>query len=367
MTTKKTKKLFIQPLVAQPASPIIASLHVDSDKKPRAKKETPAVTFANAGSVVTKRVDKKRPLWLLCLYWILIATSVGAICFVLGKYNAGNIAVTDSVYLEEEPLRIGSADISSSAEYRESGKQKLIEGDTVGALNDFTIAIERNPTDSLNYIFRGEILMAGSNYVQAVSDFNNAVRLDPTAVVAYYDRALAHIKMEQLDDAKRDLDFAVNAYAAAMNTSRESVTDMPVKDIYAKRAQVNLWLRNWAEAESDYTAAIAQNFGESDWLDFTGRAEARTNLSNFHNAITDYVSAVTIISEKIQKTPDEKSRENMSRQAMGYFEKSGALRVTVGQMDLALQDLQAAHTLAIALGDSENQARLQTLMSNIDN
>jgi len=200
--------------------------------------------------------------------------------------------------------------------------------------------------------------MAGSNFEAAVLDFDAAVRLDPAAATAYYDRALANIKLERLDAAKGDLDLAIGAAAARPS-------DIAARDIYAKRAQVNLWLRNWADAENDYTAAIAQNFGEPDWNDYTGRAEARTNKGDFDSAITDYVSAVTIISERVQKTPDAKTRENMSRQAMGYFEKSGALRVKTGQMELALQDLEAAHTLAIALDDVDNKNRLQELMKTM--
>jgi len=111
--------------------------------------------------------------------------------------------------------------------------------------------------------------------------------------------------------------------------------------------------------------AIAENMGDLDWNDYTGRAEARTNRGDFENAVADYISAITIISERIQKTPESQTRENMSRQAMGFYEKSGALRVKLGQMELAVQDLQAAYTLALALDDMENRNRLQILITSI--
>ena len=259
----------------------------------------------------------------------------------------------------EEPLREAGPD--ASLVYREAGIQRLLAGDLPGALTDFTIAIERNPSEPTNWIFRGEILMQGDNFEAAIADFNNAARLDPFAMEAYFNRALAHIAMERLEDAKSDLDLAINARMTMPNRPAQISTH----DIYARRAQVNLWLRNWAEAEMDYTSAIAQNRGTQDWLDFTGRAEARTMRNNFEGAIADYVSAVTIISERIQQTPAGATREDMSRQAMSYFEKSAALRIQLGQMQLAREDLDAAQTLAAALGDSENTTRLANLIQSL--
>lgn len=275
----------------------------------------------------------------------------------------GNIIPGRVPSVGEEPLRepseirqAGVGDASQS--YRESGMARVIAGDVVGALNDFTIAVERNPGEPINWIFRGEILMAGDNFEAAIADFNNAARLDPFSIEAYYNRALANIRLERLEDARTDLDLAVNARTAQPN--RESAITMHA--VFARRAQVNLWLRNWAEAEQDYTSAIAQNLGLQDWNDFVGRAEARTSLGKFEAAINDYVSAVTIISEKIQQTPMGSTRESMSRQAMSYFEKSAALRLQLGQRELALQDLEAALTLADALGDVENSNRFRVLI-----
>ena len=309
-----------------------------------------------------KANNKSRSHFMLGLYWLIIAAFVATACYMMSRFGSGvatrdNVQVVESAMPEEEPLR---AVPDMSIEYRESGKNKLISGDTVGALNDFTIAVERNPNEPMNYIFRGEALMSGSNFDAAIQDFSNAIRLDGSSVAAYYDRSLANIKLENLAAAKSDLDSAIRAL-----DSNGETNGITARDIYAKRAQVNLWLRNWVEAEGDYTASIAKNTGELDWNDYTGRAEARTNKGDYDLAIADYVSAVTIISERIQKTPGSTTRENMSRQAMGFFEKSGALRVKVGQMELALQDLQAAHTLAIALDDMENKNRLQILMSSI--
>ncbi|MDR2268650.1 MAG: hypothetical protein LBD94_00520 [Rickettsiales bacterium] len=330
-----------------------------------------------------KENKKKKSHVLVYLYWIAIAIFVGTTCYMLswfGRKAPDNVQVIEAdapttiseqetvpevePTLQEEPLQAGP---DSSIEYRESGKNKLLNGDAVGALNDFTIAVERNPGEPLNYIYRGEVLMSGGNFEAAIADFSSAIRISPISIAAYYDRALANIKLEKLSEAKSDLDMAINARMSMTSLAQSDPEggEISTHDIYAKRAQVNLWLRNWTEADDDYTMAIAKNMGEPDWTDYTGRAEARTNRGGYDSAIADYSSAVTIISERIQKTPDEKTRENMSRQAMGFFEKSGALRVKIGQMEAALSDLQAAHTLAIALDDIENKNRLEVLISSL--
>ncbi|MDR1826601.1 MAG: hypothetical protein LBQ49_02825 [Rickettsiales bacterium] len=324
------------------------------------------IISADFGPVVAEPVKKaKKSQTLIGFAWVLIVAATMLMCHALLKTKGEG--APDLPELTEQPLpaddvaapvrAIGAG--GDSSEYREAGKQKLLDGDIVGALNDFALAVEADPNQPLNYIYRGEVLMSGNNFDAAISDFDAAIRIEPS-VIAYYDRAIANIKLENLQAAKSDLDDAVNSQYVYPETQT-----IAMRDIYAKRAQINLWLRNWADAENDYTSAIMQNMGEPDWNDYTGRAEARTNMGNFENAVQDYVSAVTIISERIQKTPAEETREGMSRQAMGFFEKSGALRVKMGQMDLALQDLEAAHTLAIALNDLENKNRLQILMSSI--
>jgi tetratricopeptide (TPR) repeat protein len=324
-------------------------------------KKTKKIKIVSVGESAARETAKRTgPRAMIYLYWVAIALFVGAACYMLYVKKNGaakdNVEIVDAPMPSEEPLDSAS---DESAAYRDMGKRKLLDGDTVGALNDFTTAVEKNPDEPLNYVYRGEVLMTGSNFEAAIADFDAAARIDPGETAAYYDRALADIKLERLDDAKGDLDRALDA------ADYDGSSTISAHDIYAKRAQVNLWLRDWDAADGDYTAAIAKNTGELDWTDYTGRAEARTNNGDYERAIADYTSAVTIISDRIQKTPEEKTRENMSRQAMGYFEKSGALRVKLGQMDLALQDLQAAHTLALALGDEDNRIRLQILMSSI--
>ena len=314
----------------------------------------PKASAASVAAAVKKSERKaaRRSYAVAFVYWLAIVAFVAFGCWMISRDGNKSAPSTDAA----EVAANTSAEVGTAARASDSGKAKLLDGDAIVALNDFTIAIENNPTAE-NYIYRGEILLSGENYDAAIADLDAALRIDKKSVAAYYDRALANIRLEKLQDAKYDLDMAVKNWTADSVISEHYV--------FAKRAQVSLWLRDWRAADADWTQAIAKTSGEMDWNDYAGRAEARTNMGGFQDAANDYVSAVTIISDRIQKTPDDTTRANMSRQAMGYFEKSGALRIKLGQNNLALQDLQAAHTLAIALDDIENKNRLQILIYSL--
>ena len=344
MKIKKSKKVSV--------SRAAKSMHITK------KRTKPVATSVFSGEKTRHGSDKKSS-FSIYIYWVLIVIFVGTTCYMLTSKKLDNTEREKeySGILPEETLEQMK---DESAPYTRSGIQKMNSGDIVGALNDFTMAIEKNPS-AANYVYRGEALMAGENYKSAISDFDTAAKINPMEFSAYYYRALANVKMENLESARLDMDKAIEAYDSDKDTKNTGVEH----ELYAKHAQITLWRRNWQQALADYTTAISKTAGDLDWNDYTGRAEARMNLGDYEGAVTDYTSAVTIISDSIRKAPDEKTRENMSRQAMGYFEKAGALRVKLGDMSGALQDLEAAHTLSIALDDMENKARLEILISNI--
>ncbi|GHV31818.1 hypothetical protein AGMMS4952_21150 [Spirochaetia bacterium] len=318
-------------------------------------------TRTNAMPVAAAKTAAKTSGFLLGLYWVIIVVFVSTTCYLLGIYDhkktiQAAAKAADNVQIIEET----SAESTRAAnEYLKAGQDKLINGDTDAAIQAFGAAISRAPTE-LAYTYRGEAYLQSGNYPAAINDFDAVIANNSNSSVAFYDRALANIKLENLDVAKNDLTNALAAYQI------NPITAVNLHDLYSKRAQLSLWLKQWSDAVADYTSAIAEGTKEaSAWEDYTGRAEARTNMGDYQNAVSDYVSAITVISEQIQNVRDESARESMSRQAMGYFEKSGALRVKMGQTDLAKADLEAAYTLALALDDIENLNRLQILISNI--
>ena len=150
---------------------------------------------------------------------------------------------------------------------------------------------------------------------------------------------------------------------AAQTAKPSSLLQM--RDLYAKRGQLNLWLKNWQGAVADFTNSLARPEGTVNPTVYADRAEAYTQLGNYADAINDYASAIRIISEQIQGATTNEARESLSSDAMGYFEKSAALNLALGDVNSARSDLNSAYTIAAALVDNDSMTRIQNLMMEL--
>jgi tetratricopeptide (TPR) repeat protein len=246
-----------------------------------------------------------------------------------------------------------------ASEYFTSGRDKLLAGNIIGAILDLSVSIEADPTAAILFIYRGEAHLKVGDLAKAMADFNQAIALDDGNPVAWYDRALTHIRQENLPAAISDLDVALERNMARPGNVLSN------RDIYSRRAQLHLWTENFQAAVNDYTSAIVASAPNSFAGDFAGRAEAYTRLTAYTLAASDYLAAITIISEQIQFAVTAEEREQMSRDAMTYFEKSAALNVMTSDFIMARTDLESALTIASALQDSDAINRLQTLLNGM--
>ena len=85
--------------------------------------------------------------------------------------------------------------------YYKNGIEKYDIKDFVGALSDFTIAIEMKPDFAEAYFSRG--LLYGKEfhkYSKAIKDFNKAIKLKTDYAEAYYNRGVTY---RILDDIKK--------------------------------------------------------------------------------------------------------------------------------------------------------------------
>ncbi|MCL1891901.1 MAG: tetratricopeptide repeat protein [Alphaproteobacteria bacterium] len=341
---KKSMKKSTRRVVKKPAAPkkIAATAAVKQIAKP--------VAMPIAGAKPAHRAR-----FTLYVYWVIILFFVSATFYILGRGH--NILVKhESRGAEIEMVQQAQ---SASAELLEMGKNKLLGGDFPGAVIDMTAAIEVDSNNALAYNYRGEAYMAEANYAAASSDLDYAIVLDPESSLAFYDRALLNIQLGNLDAAMFDLNSALEVFG------RRPVEVLAARDIYSKRAQLNLWLKNWEQAISDYSVALNQSGSDPSDEDFAGRADAYTALGMYNEAINDYMSAITTISNTIKNNEDAATRINMSRRAMSYFEKNAALHVQIGDLVSARADLEAANTLAAALNDEDTQLRIQGLLESM--
>lgn len=289
----------------------------------------------------------------LYVFWFLIIFFIAATFYILGR--AHNMQPTVS------PVEITEEVLLQSADYYENGKTKLVAGQIDEAIADLTAAIDSGAASVDAFILRGEAHMQAGNYRDALADFNAALAKDPANAVAYYDRCVLNTRLEDYNAALNDITNAL----AANSTNPNSV--LQTRDLYAKRGQLNLWMKNWESAVADYTNALAHYEGVVNPTIYAERAEAFTAMGNYADAISDYTTAIRLISEQISTVPTIEEREALSSSAMNYFEKSAALNLKLGNVDASRSDLESAFTIAVALEDSETISRLKQLIDELLN
>jgi len=290
------------------------------------------------------------------VYWFIILFFIAATFYILGRSQGvlnHRATETDNVVITEEVLM-------QTPDYYESGKAKLIAGEIEDAITDLTTAIDSGEPTAEMFVLRGEAYMQSASFGNALNDFNMAIDMDPSSSVAYYDRALLNTRLDDYNAALNDINNAL----AVRATNDQDV--LQLRDLYAKRGQLNLWLKNWEGAIADYTNSLARPDGVVNPSVYAERAEAYTAIGDYAAAINDYSAAVRVISEQIQGAETSAERELMSSNAMSYFEKSAALNLQLGNIEASRSDLESALTIAAALSDSDSVERLQGLIADLN-
>ena len=289
--------------------------------------------------------------WTIYVYWFIILFFIAATFYIIGRGHEFLHPANRNVVITEESLL-------QAQDYIDAAKDKMIAGDMDGAIQELDVAVSSN-ANADTYTLRGEAYMQMGNYEKALADFNSAIEIDGVNPIAFYDRALLNTRLEDYNAALVDINNAL----AAQSMKPASVLTM--RDLYAKRGQLNLWLKNWQGAIADYTNSLARAEGSVSAKVYAERAEAYTAMGEFENAINDYTSAVRVISEQIQAAPSQEERESQSSNAMAYFEKSAALNLKLGNNDAAKNDLESAYAIAVALNDTESTNRIGNLIKDL--
>ncbi len=339
-------------------------------KKQTAKKNLTATKRTNSRVKVAQphQTSVTTPSVSIYVYLVIILFFIAAAFFCLGMEfgnNKSQNVVTPNAEVTQSADGVNNVEISEEAllqpmDYYTNARDKLVDGDIAGAIADLTTAIDAGGATSDMYTLRGEAYMQLSDYRNALADFNTALETDAVSAVAYYDRALLNMRLEDYSTALADINNALAAQASKPSSA------LQMRDLYAKRGQLNLWLKNWQGAVADFTNSLARPEGTVDATVYADRAEAYTQMGSYADAINDYAAAIRIISEQIQGTTTQAARESLSSNAMGYFEKSAALNLALGNLSAAYSDLDSAYAIASALGDDASISRIQNLQADLN-
>lgn len=159
------------------------------------------------------------------------------------------------------------------------GQSAIYYDDYVSAIDNFNQIIRVRPHLSEPYFFRGLAKLNLDDYDGAVSDFSRALELDPNYFHAFAYRGMALHRLKRYDEAIRDYNSAI-----AINPKEAYV--------FANRAITEADMGNAEAAERDYSKAlIIDNKLTAAYLN---RAILRERQGNMEGAITDCNVAIKL-------------------------------------------------------------------------
>ena len=193
--------------------------------------------------------------------------------------------------ITENPDRIRRLEKELARVYISRGTARYWKKDEFDtAITDYTNAIELDPEYAEAYNYRGIAYLSNGDFDNAIADYTEAIELDQEFTDAYKDRATAYFGSSDFDNAITDYTKAIQLDPDDTNTYNyrglahfgNSEVDKAIDDFsraiqlkpdsaaaYYNRGIIQLSLQNWEEAKTDLTTAtnnqldIATEFQQS--------------------------------------------------------------------------------------------------------
>ena len=219
--------------------------------------------------------------------------------------------LTKSKSKPAKPLAQGNRSISAKT-YFMWGNTKYDLGDYKGAITDYTQAIRLNPDDADAYNNRGNAKGNLGQHFAAIADYDIAIRLNPDDAKAYYNRGTAKSKLGQHFAAIADFDIAIRLNPDHANA-------------YNNRGVAKSHLGQHFAAIADFDIAIRLNPDDADA--YINRGLAKMGLGQHFAAIADYDYDIAI-----RLNPDN---------AYAYYNR-GLAKMGLGQHFAAIADFDIA-------------------------
>src|SRR5262252_6563033 len=150
---------------------------------------------------------------------------------------------------------------------------------------------------------RGNVYLTNRNYDSAVDDYNEAIKLNPTFVLAFVNRAIAYQEKAQWD---------FDAYLAEGRYEDRAIQDLDEAIRLAPNNATAFRNRGFVHSRRQRYDRAIQDFDEAIRLDpsvaasFSGRAYALRFVGQYERAITDYRKALTLPLDDVARRQIEK-------------------------------------------------------------
>ncbi len=212
--------------------------------------------------------------------------------------------------------------------------------DLLGAEQDFSTAIEKNPVFTTAYQYRAITRSRLGNYDDALKDFQEAIDLRPDLPGPYYSRGVTYLLSQQFEKAIQDF----NTFIRYENK---------VADAYINRGTAYLYLKDTTAAFDNYNQAIRTNREYPDGYLRRGTLYMAQNqydlaLEDFNKAIScdstyiiPYFNRALVYEHQQQPALAIKDFDRVieidSTNSLTYFNRA-IVRTQIGDYNRALDD-----------------------------
>ncbi len=167
--------------------------------------------------------------------------------------------------------------VSLSEQHFERGNENYRSGAYFAAITDYTEAIRIDPTHAMAYIGRALSRTRVGKINEAIADYSAAINVDPQSQVAYNNRGYLKLNQGDNDGAIADFNKALEIYARSFMA-------------YFNRGKAKLNKGEYDAAIADITAAIKIDPRPAD--PYYQRASARIKIGDTEGAIADFTEAI---------------------------------------------------------------------------
>ena len=178
----------------------------------------------------------------------------------------------------------------ASAHYNR-GNSYYQKGNYNQAISDYTDAIRHNPSFARAYDNRGVVYLRMGNYDQAIQNYNEAIRLDPGNALTYNNRGSAYDNRGDHGGAIADYDRAIADFTQAI---RLDTLEGPRKAWpFNNRGNTHRAKGQYDRAIADFDQAIRLNPDYA--IAFNNRGLAYDGKGQHDRAIADYDEAIRLM------------------------------------------------------------------------
>ena len=181
-----------------------------------------------------------------------------------------------AIKIENEAIATNLTPEWASMFLMDRGTAYSAKGDKAKAISDYNEAIRLNPKNAGAFVNRARLTGRDGRYAEAIRDYDEAIRLNPSQWQAYYNRADDHEESGDTMKALADLDKVT-----AINP-----TFAPA---YLRRADIHILRHETEEAIHDCDSAMSIDPMSAGA--YRTRASAHVHKKDYKNALHDFQTA----------------------------------------------------------------------------